>query len=208
MEKLLVVILVFMLLVSCAHVPKKEVQNKEVVKPKVAPEKVVAKKVKPSNIELLFPIKGGDISSEFGVRPGGHYHKGVDIAAPTGTPIKACMDGKIVSAGRVKFLTGYGNAVLISHGNSIYTYYAHLSKVKVKKGYMVNQGEVIGNVGITGKCRGPHLHLELIIKEHNHNPVPYFFIADSVTKSAVIWLRGVKKSVSTGLGLKKLIGDW
>lgn len=176
-------------------------------KPKVTRVEPPPKKISKQVIELLFPVRGGYISSGFAIR-GGHYHKGVDIAAPKGTPIRACMDGKVVSAGRVKFLTGYGNAVLIYHGKSVYTYYAHLSVVRVRKGYTVNQGEIIGNVGNTGKSKGPHLHLELIIKERNHNPVPYFFIDDSMATSAIIWLKGVKKSVSTGLGLKKLIGDW
>ena len=208
MRKLVTGILLSLLLVSCAHVPIKKVDlPKKPSIPKAMKVEPPPKRVKKQVIELLFPVRGGYISSGFGRRPG-HYHKGADIAARIGTPVRACMDGKVVSAGRVKFLTGYGNAVLIYHGKSVYTYYAHLSKVRVRKGYMVNQGEVIGNVGNTGKSKGPHLHLELIIKERNHNPVPYFFIDNSMARSAMIWLKGVKKSVSTGLGLKKLIGDW
>ena len=207
MEKIIYIVCLC-LLASCAHVPTKvEAINKPetIKKPSTIVVKVVPP-VKKKTIELLFPVRGAHISSEFGWR-GSYYHRGVDLAAPVGTPIKACMDGTVVSAGRVKFLTGYGNAVLIKHRDHIYTYYAHLQTIKLQAGTMVKQGQVIGNVGNTGKSKGPHLHIELIIKGSNHNPVPYFFIENSRTESAMLWLKGVKKSVATGLGLRKLIGE-
>jgi murein DD-endopeptidase MepM/ murein hydrolase activator NlpD len=204
-KKTICIVLTLLLLVSCAHVPK-QVEADKTIKPK----QVITKQPPPKkkqNLELLFPVKGAYISSEFGGR-NGTYHRGVDLAASLGTPVRACSDGKVISSGRVKFLTGYGNAILLSHGNGVFTYYAHLHTLKVSRGNMVNRGEVIGTVGNTGKSNGPHLHLELIIHDKNHNPVPYFFIDNSVTTSAMLWLKGVKKSVATGLGLKKLIGDW
>jgi murein DD-endopeptidase MepM/ murein hydrolase activator NlpD len=191
--------------VSCAHAPKK-VEADKTIKPK----QVITKQPPPKkkqNLELLFPVRGAYISSEFGGRKG-TYHRGVDLAAAIGTPIRACASGKVIASGRYKFLTGYGNAILLSHGDRVFTYYAHLHTLKVSKGNMVNRGEVIGTVGNTGKSNGPHLHLELIIHDKNHNPVPYFFIDNSITTSAMLWLKGVKKSVATGLGLKRLIGDW
>ena len=85
-------------------------------------------------------------------------HRGVDYAAPTGTPIKAAGDGKIIHRGRKG---GYGNTVILQHGGNITTLYAHLSKFsKARYGSRVRQGEVIGYVGATGLATGPHLHYE------------------------------------------------
>ena len=85
-------------------------------------------------------------------------HKGVDYAAPTGTPIKAAGDGKVIHRGRKG---GYGNAVIIQHGGNITTLYAHMSRFsKTRIGSRVRQGDVIGYVGSTGLATGPHLHYE------------------------------------------------
>ncbi len=85
-------------------------------------------------------------------------HKGVDYAAPAGTPIKAAGDGKVVHRGRKG---GYGKAVIIQHGGNITTLYAHMSKFsKARIGSRVRQGDVIGYVGATGLATGPHLHYE------------------------------------------------
>ncbi len=85
-------------------------------------------------------------------------HKGVDYAAPTGTPIKAAGDGKVIHRGRKG---GYGNAVIIQHGGNITTLYAHMSRFsKARLGSRVRQGDIIGYVGSTGLATGPHLHYE------------------------------------------------
>ncbi len=86
-------------------------------------------------------------------------HKGTDYAAPTGTPIKAAGDGKIIFAGRKG---GYGNCVIIQHGSRYQTLYAHMSKFNrnTRSGRKVKQGQVIGYVGMTGLATGPHLHYE------------------------------------------------
>jgi len=85
-------------------------------------------------------------------------HKGVDYAAPAGTPIKAAGDGKIIHRGRKG---GYGNAVIIQHGGNITTLYAHMSRFsKARIGSRVRQGDIIGYVGSTGLATGPHLHYE------------------------------------------------
>lgn len=86
-------------------------------------------------------------------------HKGVDYAAPRGTPIKAAGDGKILLAGR---RGGYGNAVIIQHGNSYRTLYGHMQGFAkgIRTGGMVKQGQIIGYIGTTGLSTGPHLHYE------------------------------------------------
>jgi murein DD-endopeptidase MepM/ murein hydrolase activator NlpD len=208
LRKILCTLLVC-LLASCAHSPKPISKIINEPRPNKKPI-VIEQKLPPPKpkqmIELLFPVKGASVSSEFGWR-GTHYHRGVDLEAPIGSPVRACMSGTIVSAGKVKFLNGYGNAILIKHWGSVYTYYAHLRNIKLKAGTTVNRGDILGYVGNTGKSSGPHLHLELIFGGHNHNPVPYFFIENTRTEQAMLWLKGVKKSVTTGLGLRKLIGD-
>lgn len=89
-------------------------------------------------------------------------HKGTDYAAPTGTPIKAAGDGKVVYASRQG---GYGNVVMIQHGSRYQTKYAHLSKFGkgVRVGRYVKQGQIIGYVGTTGRSTGPHLHYEFLV---------------------------------------------
>jgi murein DD-endopeptidase MepM/ murein hydrolase activator NlpD len=85
-------------------------------------------------------------------------HKGVDYAAPSGTPVKAAGDGKVIFRGRKG---GYGNAIIVQHGGNITTLYAHLSRFsKARNGNRVRQGDIIGYVGSTGLATGPHLHYE------------------------------------------------
>jgi murein DD-endopeptidase MepM/ murein hydrolase activator NlpD len=97
-------------------------------------------------------------------------HKGVDFAAPSGTPIHATGDGKVASAGRQN---GYGNAVVLQHGGAYSTVYAHLSRFAsgIKPGARVAQGDVIGYVGQTGWATGPHLHYEFRVNNEQRNPM-------------------------------------
>jgi murein DD-endopeptidase MepM/ murein hydrolase activator NlpD len=96
-------------------------------------------------------------------------HKGVDYAAPTGTPIWAAGDGRVQLAGRKG---GYGNAVIIDHGRGITTLYGHMSRFNksARSGRPVKQGQIIGYVGSTGASTGPHLHYEYRIKGVHKNP--------------------------------------
>jgi murein DD-endopeptidase MepM/ murein hydrolase activator NlpD len=96
-------------------------------------------------------------------------HKGIDFAAPTGTPIWAAGDGRIDFAGRKG---GYGNTVVIDHGRGITTLYAHMSRIgkSARRGRDVRQGELIGYVGSTGASTGPHLHYEYRIRGVHKNP--------------------------------------
>ena len=97
-------------------------------------------------------------------------HKGVDYAAPTGTPIYAAGDGVVVFKGREN---GYGNFVLIRHNRSISTAYGHMSRFAagLHKGERVRQGEVIGYVGMTGLATGPHLHYEFRVNGVQRDPL-------------------------------------
>ncbi|GAB2191444.1 peptidoglycan DD-metalloendopeptidase family protein [Sessilibacter sp. MAH1] len=97
-------------------------------------------------------------------------HKGTDYAAPKGTPIKAVGDGKVVFAGKKG---GYGNAIIIQHGQTYKTLYAHMNNFRrgVKNGTHVKQGQVIGYVGSTGLATGPHLHYEFYVNGAVRNPV-------------------------------------
>ena len=112
------------------------------------------------------PINGARLSSSFGKRkhPILGYtkmHLGTDFAAPTGTPIMASGDGKVIKAG---WCGGGGNCVKIKHNTTYQTVYAHMSKFGrgIKKGARVKQGQIIGYVGSTGLSTGPHLHYEVI----------------------------------------------
>lgn len=110
---------------------------------------------------LRWPLNiSGRISSGFGKRESptagaSTYHRGLDIAAPSGTPIVAAAGGKVVTAA---YSSSAGNYVMISHGNSLYTVYMHCSRLVVKEGDAVGAGQVIAFVGSTGISTGPHLH--------------------------------------------------
>ena len=96
-------------------------------------------------------------------------HKGVDYAAPTGTPVRAAGDGRVQMRGRSG---GYGNAIVLEHGGGVTTLYGHLSRFAkgIGQGARVRQGQVIGYVGSTGLATGPHLHYEYRINGAHRNP--------------------------------------
>lgn len=99
----------------------------------------------------------GVITSHFGPR-WGRMHNGVDIAAPTGTPVTAAGDGKVIFAGQ---MSGYGNIMIVDHGSGTTTWYGHLSGFTASPGQTVSKGQQIGKVGSTGRSTGPHLHWEV-----------------------------------------------
>ncbi len=82
-------------------------------------------------------------------------HKGIDIKVPYGTPVKASNSGRVVLASDLYFA---GKTVIIDHGMSVFTMYCHFSKIRVKRGKLVKKGEIIGEIGATGRVTGPHLH--------------------------------------------------
>jgi len=104
------------------------------------------------------------VSSAFGMRSDPFtgkpkFHKGVDLAAPAGTPVVAALPGKVISAG---YESGYGNNVLVEHDGGLRTRYGHLASVNVKAGDMVTSDDTLGKVGSTGHSTGAHLHFEVI----------------------------------------------
>ncbi|HEX2397700.1 MAG TPA: M23 family metallopeptidase [Solirubrobacteraceae bacterium] len=106
---------------------------------------------------LIWPVSSRTITSPFGEYRGDHYHSGIDIAAPTGTSVRAAAAGRVIWVGPQG---GYGNFICIAH-STISTCYAHLSEFVTTVGANVSQGEVIGRSGCTGNCTGPHLHFEV-----------------------------------------------
>ena len=98
-------------------------------------------------------------------------HKGIDMAAPTGTEIHACKGGTVVSAIAMDYT--YGNYVILDHGKGMTSLYGHMSKILVSKGEKVSAGQVIGLVGSTGLSTGPHLHFEIKLNGELQDPQKY-----------------------------------
>jgi murein DD-endopeptidase MepM/ murein hydrolase activator NlpD len=120
---------------------------------------------------LSLPLEGR-LSSAFGLRNNpvtgsSQFHKGIDIAAATGTPFRAASDGTVVFAG---MLNGYGNTVIVDHGNGGRTLYGHASQILVKAGEAVKAEQTLGLVGSTGRATGPHLHFETVFGGQSLDP--------------------------------------
>ncbi len=154
-----------------------EETGREIIKEEVVKE-AVPKIVERGTIippTYVKPVSGGRLSSRFGRRSAptkgaSTYHKGVDWAVPTGTPVYASCGGTVVKAG---WGGGYGYVVYIKHEDGRQTRYAHLSKVLVSVGSKVNQGTRIGSSGNTGISSGPHLHFEMLINGKQVDPLKY-----------------------------------
>jgi len=122
----------------------------------------------PSAAGFIWPVNGAVVSG-FGMR-WGRLHEGIDIAATTGTPIWAAAAGTVIHAG---WLGGYGNLVVVDHGNGLATAYAHASAILVSLGQQVSQGETVALVGSTGNSSGPHLHFEVRVNGVAVDPLLY-----------------------------------
>ena len=136
-------------------------------------ERIVVQK----NLPYGWPIRNGRITSGYGPRlsPFGfasEFHQGVDISGPYGSPIYAVGDGYVSFAG---YSGGYGKKVVLEHRFGFQTVYAHASRILVRVGKTVKEGEVIALVGSTGKSTGPHVHFEVLIQNKRINPLPFLY---------------------------------
>lgn len=127
------------------------------------------------SVPSRMPLDGARMSSGYGMRD--HpvlrkrkRHNGIDLAAPTGTPIYATADGIV---GRADRFSSYGLYISIDHGADLETRYAHMSRLAVAAGDNVKKGDIIGYVGSTGRSTGPHLHYEVRVDGVAVNPIPY-----------------------------------
>ena len=143
------------------------------------------------SVPSRMPLEGAVLTSGFGMR--NHPvlrvrrgHKGIDLAAPTGTPVYATADGLV---GMAQYYSSYGNYVQIEHGGALQTRYAHLSSYVVNPGDTVQKGDLIGYVGSTGRSTGPHLHYEVRVSGEAVNPTPYM-VADLELENAAGLGRG------------------
>ena len=121
-----------------------------------------------SGAGLIWPLRG-PVTSEYGSR-WGRMHEGIDISGSTGTPIRAAKAGEVIFVGQQG---GYGNMTLVDHGGGMVTAYPHQSRFGTSEGAQVAQGQVIGYVGCTGSCTGPHLHFEVRVNGAPQNPRRY-----------------------------------
>lgn len=121
------------------------------------------------------PIKGGWVTSRFGYRKspftgGREFHSGLDIGTRKGVPVKATADGVVAYAGRKGLL---GKVIVLDHGHGMVTRYGHLSKTLKERGDIVKRGEIVGEVGNTGRSTGPHVHYEVRLNGIPVNPEKY-----------------------------------
>ena len=127
------------------------------------------------SVPSSMPLQNARMSSNFGLRThpvlgGLRGHKGVDLAAPSGTPVYATADGYVSKA---EWFSSYGKYIAIEHGADMQTRFAHLSGIEVNEGQRVRKGDLIGYVGSTGRSTGPHLHYEVRVAGLAVDPTPY-----------------------------------
>ena len=123
------------------------------------------------SFEITQPFGPSNVALEPPFGPYKHFHTGVDLAAPLGTPVMAAAEGVVVAVGHTT--TGYGNFVIIAHGGGIDTLYGHLLQTNAKVGDHVVRGQLIGLEGSTGFSTGPHVHFELRVNDQVIDPMPY-----------------------------------
>ena len=133
-------------------------------------------------IPSVGPLRAARVSSDFGLRRDPFtgrlaLHKGMDLVAPVGTPVRATAKGRVTRAGNYR---GYGLLVEIDHHNGLVTRYAHNARMAVRPGQLVRRGQVVGYVGQSGRASAPHVHYEVLLHGVTVNPEPYI-LADYVT---------------------------
>ena len=182
-RNLLITVLAFgaSVLSGCSHVPRADTGQRGVLQSDRRPAQtqfVVSERTMftggSNDLGYIWPIVNGSISSPFGDRQKRrrhHFHEGIDIKANRGEPVMAAKDGVVIySSKRIK---GYGNMVVLKHPDGSATVYAHNKKNLVVLSERVSQGQVIAQVGATGKATGPHLHFEIRKGELPIDPILY-----------------------------------
>jgi murein DD-endopeptidase MepM/ murein hydrolase activator NlpD len=119
--------------------------------------------------QFAWPVTAGLVSSPFGIR-NGVMHDGVDIAAGAGSPVRAADDGTVIFTGHLR---GYGNAVILQHSGGYVTVYGHNQRNLVRYGEEVVRGQIIAQLGSTGRATGPNLHFEVRFQGQPQNPLAY-----------------------------------
>jgi hypothetical protein len=153
---------------------------------------------------LLKPVDYGRLSSAYGVRyhpilKRRQMHPGTDWAAPRGTAVRAAANGVVVAAGR---FGAYGNYVRIEHGATVATTYAHLDQYApgLRPGRRVRQGDFIGRVGSTGRATGPHLHYEVLVADHQVDPLAVAPIASAHASDTTALVLEASSEGELGIG--------
>lgn len=140
-----------------------------------------------ARIPSIWPVEGR-LTDDFGARGnpfgGGasEFHDGQDIATAWGTGVVAAGDGTVTFAGTQN---GYGQVVILDHGNGLTTRYGHLSRIEVEAGQQLTRGDLLGRVGSTGRSTGPHLHYEVRINETAVNPLNYLPAKEVATQAQI-----------------------
>ena len=145
----------------------KREQLQETVEVAAVPE--IVKRGTKSHPTYMYPLSTWMITSTFGYR-WGRLHAGVDVGVPIGTTVRASRGGQVITAG---WVGGYGNCVMIDHGDGVVTLYGHLNEFTVSVGQYVDQGQQIAMSGNTGHSTGPHLHFEIRVNGTPTDPLPY-----------------------------------
>lgn len=147
--------------------------------------RILEKKVRERLLPTMLPVQGARIGSSYGYRSdpitgARAIHEGIDFVAPTGTLVSAAAAGLVLSA---EFHPAFGKVVDLDHGEGLTSRYAHLERIDVKPGQMVRRGQVIGQVGSTGRSTGPHLHFEVRMLGAPQNPSVFLRQGTEVTQA-------------------------
>jgi murein DD-endopeptidase MepM/ murein hydrolase activator NlpD len=141
----------------------------EIITPAKATLERLSRAPKAAKTTFVWPV-AGEITSKFGPR-GEVFHDGIDIAAPDGAPIRAIEQGEVIYSDQLR---GYGNILIIRHPDGFASVYAHNKVNLVRDGQKVEQGEIVGEVGQSGRVSGPHLHFE--IRKDNVAEDPLYYL--------------------------------